>query len=139
MDSGIPPRSSRVEVFIQILDENDNNPFFLSEPKTLLIPEDTLPGQQIALIEAKDADFGEFGKITYLLDRISSQGKFSLDADTGMLKVSEKLDREEKQNYLLIIEAWDNYQYGFNNGESRNAFKHLKFVMIFPQSLILNY
>lgn len=91
-----------------------------------MIPEDTPPGRQVAIIEALDADSGEFGKITYLLDRISSQGKFSLDADTGILKVADKIDREEKSHYLLVIEAWDNYQYGFNNGESRNAFKHIK-------------
>lgn len=125
-DSGIPPRFSRVEIFIQILDENDNNPYFLSEPQSLLISEDTPVGRQVAIIEAKDADSGEFGKISYLLDRISSEGKFSIDADTGILKVSDKLDREEKHSYLLVIEAWDNYQYGFNSGESRNAFKHIK-------------
>lgn len=91
-----------------------------------MILEDTEPGRQVAVIEASDADSGEFGKITYLLDRLSSQGKFTIDADTGILKIADKLDREEKANYLLVIEAWDNYQYGFNNGESRNAFKHLK-------------
>lgn len=123
----MPPRSSRVEVFVQVLDENDNNPYFSAEPQFLLISESTLVGEEVARIEAHDADSGEFGKITYLLDRISSQGKFSLDADTGVLKVSDKLDREEKKNYLLVVEAWDNYQYGFNNGESRNAFKHLKY------------
>lgn len=125
-DSDIPPRSSRVELFIQILDENDNNPFFLPEPKVLVVAEDAYIGQRIAILEAKDSDSGEYGKITYLLDRISSQGKFSLDADTGVLKVADLLDRETKQNYLLVVEAWDNYQYGYNNGESRNAFKHIK-------------
>ncbi|RZC35307.1 cadherin-23 [Asbolus verrucosus] len=129
-DSGIPPRFSRVEIFIQILDENDNNPYFLVDPQSLLISEDTPPGRQVAIIEAHDADSGEFGKITYLLDRISSQGKFSLDADSGILKVSDKLDREEKHSYLLVIEAWDNYQYGFNSGESRNAFKHINVTIL---------
>ncbi|XP_015840656.1 cadherin-23 isoform X2 [Tribolium castaneum] len=129
-DSGIPARFSRVEIFIQILDENDNNPFFLGEPQSLLISEDTPVGRQVAIIEAKDADSGEFGKITYLLDRISSEGKFSIDADSGILKVSDKLDREEKHSYLLVIEAWDNYQYGFNSGESRNAFKHINVTIL---------
>ncbi|KAJ3665071.1 hypothetical protein Zmor_000585 [Zophobas morio] len=129
-DSGFPPRFSRVEIFIQILDENDNNPYFLLEPQSLLISEDTTVGRQVAIIEARDSDSGEYGKITYLLDRLSSQGKFSLDADTGILKVSDGLDREEKQNYLLVIEAWDNYQYGFSSGESRNAFKHINVTIL---------
>lgn len=126
IDSGVPPRSSRVELFIQVLDENDNSPIFMAEPSRLLLPEDMPIGTQVTVIEAQDADSGEYGKITYLLDRLSSQGKFSLDADTGVLKIADKLDREEKASYLLIVEAWDNYQYGFNNGESRNAFKHIK-------------
>ncbi|KAJ8962164.1 hypothetical protein NQ318_018121 [Aromia moschata] len=94
------------------------------------VPEDTQPGTQIAKLEAVDADSGEFGKITYLLDRLSSQGKFSLDANSGILKVADKLDREELANYLLVVEAWDNYQYGFNSGESRNAFKHLNITVL---------
>ncbi|CAG9827600.1 unnamed protein product [Diabrotica balteata] len=128
-DSGYPPRSTRVEVFSQILDENDNNPSFLPEPSALIIPEDIHVGTEIARVKAVDADSGEYGKITYLLDRLSSQGKFTLDGDTGILKVSDKLDREDKPNFLLIIEGWDNYQYGFNSGESRNAFKHINITI----------
>lgn len=60
-------------MYVQVLDENDNNPYFLSEPKALTIPENTSVGQTVAVFEAKDADSGDFGKITYLLDRISSQ------------------------------------------------------------------
>ncbi|CAH0553770.1 unnamed protein product [Brassicogethes aeneus] len=129
-DSGVPPRSSRVDLFVQILDENDNNPFFLPEPRILMVPEDTPVGSEVSVIKAKDSDSGEFGKITYLLDRISSQGKFVLDADTGVLRVADKLDREEKGNYLLVIEAWDNYQFGFNSGESRNSFKHINVTIL---------
>ncbi|XP_057660172.1 cadherin-23 [Diorhabda carinulata] len=128
-DSGFPPRSSRVELFIQILDENDNSPSFSPEPSTLIIPEDIHVGTEITKVEATDADSGEYAKITYLLDRLSSQGKFSLDSETGVLRVSEKLDREEKPTYLLIIEGWDNYQYGFNSGESRNAFKQINITI----------
>ncbi|KAK9884479.1 hypothetical protein WA026_007322 [Henosepilachna vigintioctopunctata] len=129
-DAGYPPRSSRAELFIQVLDENDNSPIFMSEPKKLFLPEDMPVGTQVSVIQAHDADSGEFGKITYLLDRISSQGKFSLDADSGALKIVDMLDREEKASYLLMIEAWDNYQYGFNSGESRNAFKHINVTVL---------
>ncbi|CAG9863718.1 unnamed protein product [Phyllotreta striolata] len=129
VDNGYPPRSSRTEIFVQILDENDNNPTFLPDPSALVIPEDIHVGTEIAKVNAVDADSGEYGKITYLLDRLSSQGKFTLDGNTGILKIADKLDREEKANFLLIIEGWDNYQYGFNNGESRNAFKHINITI----------
>ena len=37
-----------------------------------------------------------------------------------------ELDREQQPVYTLIIEAWDNYQFGFTSGESRNAFKQIR-------------
>lgn len=43
------------------------------EPTAVAVAEDAPIGQQIAVLKSRDADAGEFGKITYLLDRISSQ------------------------------------------------------------------
>ncbi|KAJ8730632.1 hypothetical protein PYW08_002045 [Mythimna loreyi] len=125
VDSGIPPRYSVVDLFIQVLDENDNNPIFESSAFEYRVLEDVEPGTTIANILARDADSGEFGKITYLLDRMSTQGKFLINADTGALTVSDWLDRETQATYNLVIEAWDNYQFGYLSGESRNAFKQI--------------
>jgi len=111
-------------------------------------------GSSVAIITAMDADSGDFGKITYLLDRLSSQvspihhdylhvhqhfstervkffyhdsfqEKFTIDTNNGVLKVADTLDREQSSTYNLIVEAWDNYQFGYVSGESRNAFKQI--------------
>ncbi|BFF92829.1 cadherin-23 [Drosophila madeirensis] len=124
-DSGLPPRSSLVDVYVTVLDENDNNPYFIGGSKNYTISEQAVPGTRVATLQAADADAGDFGKITFLMDRISSQGKFTIDADTGVLTVADRLDRETKDSYNLVIEAWDNYQFGFLAGESRNAFKQV--------------
>jgi len=124
-DSGVPARSSLVDVYITVLDENDNNPYFVGGSKNYTISENAPPGTRVATLQAGDADSGDFGKITFLMDRISSQGKFTIDADTGVLTVADRLDRELKDSYNLVIEAWDNYQFGFLAGESRNAFKQV--------------
>nr|XP_036674405.1 cadherin-23-like [Drosophila suzukii]XP_036674406.1 cadherin-23-like [Drosophila suzukii]XP_036674407.1 cadherin-23-like [Drosophila suzukii] len=124
-DSGVPARSSLVDVYITVLDENDNNPYFVGGSKNYTISENAPPGTRVATLQAGDADSGDFGKITFLMDRISSQGKFTIDADTGVLTVADRLDRESKDSYNLVIEAWDNYQFGFLAGESRNAFKQV--------------
>ncbi|KAF5272299.1 hypothetical protein FQR65_LT04956 [Abscondita terminalis] len=129
-DSGVPSRSSRVDLNIQVLDENDNNPYFLSDPNSLTVPENIEVGETIGVVKATDTDSGDYSKITYLLDRISAEGKFSIDSDTGSIKVAESLDREAKSSYLLVLEAWDNYQYGYHNGESRNAFKHINVTIL---------
>lgn len=123
LDSGYPQRTSLVDVFIQVLDENDNQPYFITDFQNLSIYENQPIGTQIAVIEADDADSGDFGKVTYLLDRLSSQGKFSIDPDSGVLKVADKIDREQKSSYMIVVEIWDNYQFGAASGESRNAFK----------------
>lgn len=73
MDNGVPSRSSLVDVFVQVLDENDNNPVFVSDVQNVTVMENARIGEPIAVIAAKDLDAGEFGKITYLIDRISSQ------------------------------------------------------------------
>ncbi|CAG4949111.1 unnamed protein product [Colias eurytheme] len=125
IDSGVPPRHAVVDLFIQVLDENDNNPVFESQPFEYHIKEDIEPGTIIANIIAKDVDSAEYGKITYLLDRMSTQGKFLINADTGALTVSDWLDRETQSTYNLVVEAWDNYQFGYLSGESRNAFKQV--------------
>lgn len=53
------------------------------------------------------------------------QGKFTIDTNSGVLKVADTLDREQTSTYNLIVEAWDNYQFGYVSGESRNAFKQI--------------
>ncbi|XP_043267778.1 cadherin-23 [Venturia canescens] len=128
-DSGIPPRSSLSEVYVQVLDENDNNPYFVTDLSNVTVSENSKIGTEITRIEAKDPDSGDFGKITFLLDRMSSQGKFAMHPETGSLTVADNLDWETKSSYVLIIEAWDNYQFGYTAGESRNAFKQIEVIV----------
>ena len=39
-----------------------------------------------------------------------------------MFTGSEPLDRESQDKYILIIEAYDNYHFGFTTGDSRHSF-----------------
>ncbi|XP_054716346.1 cadherin-23-like [Uloborus diversus] len=124
-DNGIPSLSGAADIFIQVLDENDNNPVFVSSATDFSVLEDAVIGTEVALVQATDADVGEFGKITYLLDTSSTQGRFKINKETGSITVASPLDREEKDIYTLVVQAWDNYDYGFATGESRKAFKQI--------------
>ncbi|XP_069185641.1 cadherin-23 isoform X4 [Procambarus clarkii] len=124
-DSGVPPRSNVADVVVQVIDENDNNPVFVNPPTNLTIREDAPPGTQVATVTAVDADSDDYGMVTYLLDRKSSHGKFKIDPDTGDITVASALNREELSTFILLIEAWDNYQFGYSTGESRNAFMQI--------------
>lgn len=128
-DNGIPPRSGFTNVSVQVLDENDNNPVFTEDIYAYLVPEDAPVGTQIAVIQATDADAGDYAKVTYLLDKKSAKGKFSINPRTGALTIAEPLDREDRDRYMLVVEAWDNYELGFSTGESRNAFKQISLTV----------
>ena len=146
------------EVYVQVLDENDNNPYFVTDIGNLTVMENAKIGTEVATIQARDPDSGDYGKITYLLDRVSSQasvlsivplshhkcielfnkfmedsrfvtqGTFAIHPETGALTVADLIDWEDKQTYVLVIEAWDNYQFGYTAGESRNAFKQIQYA-----------
>lgn len=62
--------------------------------------------------------------------RFVTQGTFAIHPETGALTVSDLIDWEDKQNYVLVIEAWDNYQFGYTAGESRNAFKQIQYANV---------
>ncbi|CAL4059672.1 unnamed protein product [Meganyctiphanes norvegica] len=124
-DSGVPARDNVVEVTVQVIDENDNNPVFVNPPANVTLREDAPIGTQVALVQAVDEDSGDYGRITYRLDRRSSEGKFRIDPDTGEITVAALINREESPAFNLIINAWDNYQFGFSSGESRNAFMQI--------------
>ncbi|KAF2362742.1 Cadherin [Trinorchestia longiramus] len=124
-DSGSPPRSSPVQLSIQVLDENDNAPQFINPPSRVVVREDAPPGTTILKMSATDADDGDFGLITFLLDPKSSQGMFKIDPETGDLVVAQALNREVVDHYNLVVEAWDNYRYGSATGGSRSTFTQL--------------
>jgi len=67
-----------------VLDENDNNPYFVSNVSNVNVMENSKIGTEIIVIQAADLDSGDYGKITYLLDRMSSQVK---DAKRHYLKL----------------------------------------------------
>ena len=58
-------------------------------------------------MKAKDADFGENARLTYKIER-SSYNKFRIDADTGLVQVTQSLNYEEQSTYGIQVVAVDN-------------------------------
>ena len=117
-DNGVPALSNYVDIVVEILDENDNSPLFVQQTTNITVREDTPPNAVIAKVEALDLDSGQFGQITYFLDRSSTYGgQFQIHPDSGELSTgSMPLDREAQDKYTLIVQAFDNYQFGFTTG-----------------------
>lgn len=64
-DSGVPSRASHVEVFVQILDENDNNPYFIGDITNITVREDAPIGKSCFVWEQMKFTFSQ--KITFVL------------------------------------------------------------------------
>ncbi|CAJ0940489.1 unnamed protein product [Ranitomeya imitator] len=93
-------------VKIQIEDVNDNNPTFLNHLEEIVIEENNVPGDLLLTLSASDEDSGSNGDISYyLLD--GDPKVFSIDSESGTLKVSISLDREMRSSYIVHAIAID--------------------------------
>lgn len=88
-------KSGSVEVDITITDANDNPPTFRFIPLAILISESALPGTPVYTLIADDPDVGSNKALTYVGS--SPEGKFVINAQTGVISTVGKLDFEEQQ------------------------------------------
>uniref|UniRef100_A0A8C5JTW1 Cadherin domain-containing protein n=1 Tax=Junco hyemalis TaxID=40217 RepID=A0A8C5JTW1_JUNHY len=66
--------------------------------------------RQIIQVEARDKDLGPNGEVTYSV--LTDTHQFAINSSTGVVYVSDQLDREAKANYTLKIEARDRAESG---------------------------
>ena len=93
-------------VSITVLDLNDNIPAFSSAKYHTAVPESVNIEHFLIRLNASDSDSGYFGSVSYLMVS-GSDGKFSIDAKTGVIRTQNPLDREKRDFYILSISAYD--------------------------------
>uniref|UniRef100_A0A8C3XKS4 Cadherin domain-containing protein n=1 Tax=Chelydra serpentina TaxID=8475 RepID=A0A8C3XKS4_CHESE len=96
---------SKIEVDIR--DENDNSPKLTLTSVSSPIPEDSLPGTVIALMNAYDKDAGENGKINCRIKEDSPFKLISSSKNYYKLLTDSTLDRERTPEYNITITATD--------------------------------
>uniref|UniRef100_A0A670IJV3 Cadherin domain-containing protein n=1 Tax=Podarcis muralis TaxID=64176 RepID=A0A670IJV3_PODMU len=94
-------------VDIKILDENDNAPEIILASLSSPIPEDSVSGTVIALINVKDRDSGENGKITCHLQSNVPFKIASISKNNYKIHTDSPLDREKASGYNITITATD--------------------------------
>ncbi|XP_042668130.1 protocadherin Fat 4 [Centrocercus urophasianus] len=106
-DRGSSPRTDTTTVNIVLKDVNDYIPTFELSPYNVNVPEnlETLP-KVILQVVARDDDQGLNSKLTYVLVSGNEEGAFILSA-SGELRLVQSLDREKKEQYVLLITAAD--------------------------------
>ncbi|CAM4709472.1 unnamed protein product [Lepidochelys kempii] len=109
-DGGSPPRSSKTRIAVQVLDANDNHPVFDKSSYQARLVENSPSGTLVIKLNATDMDEGPNGEVRYSLGSHNSDALrriFSIDYQTGEIRVQGNLDFEEASVYEIEVEAKD--------------------------------
>ncbi|XP_062416659.1 protocadherin alpha-8-like isoform X12 [Pungitius pungitius] len=113
MDGGTPLKSANINLTITVLDINDNRPNFSKEVYSVILQENVAVETIVIKVEATDVDEGANGEVVYSFGGdINSKvlELFSLDKDTGEIRVKGRIDYEKADVYRLDVQASDRGQ-----------------------------
>uniref|UniRef100_A0A3B5KVF5 Cadherin domain-containing protein n=1 Tax=Xiphophorus couchianus TaxID=32473 RepID=A0A3B5KVF5_9TELE len=113
MDGGAPSQSAQLNVTVKVLDTNDNRPIFSKEVYSAVLQENAVIDTVVIKVEATDLDEGPNADIEYAFgtDINSDLLKlFSLNTNTGEIRVSGLIDYETANVYKLDVQASDKGQ-----------------------------
>ena len=94
-------------VVIDIFDENDNTPEFVSAIYTATISENSEPGLEVTTVNATDRDSTSNAELMYRITEGNVGTKFDIDPDSGVVTLEASINREEVSFYSLTIVAVD--------------------------------
>ncbi|XP_053702208.1 protocadherin-10-like isoform X2 [Synchiropus splendidus] len=109
-DGGVPPRSGTASIIINVLDINDNAPQFSQPVFEVNVPENSAAGTVVMTLNATDLDEGANSQLVYsytLYTSEKTQELFSLDPNSGEIKVKGVIDFEESRSFEMHIQAQD--------------------------------
>ncbi|XP_029369145.1 protocadherin alpha-8-like [Echeneis naucrates] len=121
LDGGKPKKSGTVELFVDVLDVNDNMPVFPEGRYSVLLDENSPIGTTVIRVNATDLDEGSNGEISYSLGNnvdYRIQELFRVDPDTGDIIVQDLIDFEVEESYEVDIQASDKGSAPFRTDKS---------------------
>ncbi|KAL7848430.1 hypothetical protein AOLI_G00231480 [Acnodon oligacanthus] len=95
---------------VQVLDTNDNAPQFDKQVYSVELIENASIGTLLLKLNATDLDEGTNAEVEYsytLYTSEKTQEKFSLDPNTGEIRVRDMIDFEEVKSFDIYVEARD--------------------------------
>ncbi|XP_028397978.1 cadherin EGF LAG seven-pass G-type receptor 2-like [Dendronephthya gigantea] len=106
-DLGTPRQSSTVDVFINLIDENDCIPKFNETLYTFSVKENSARGTFVGTTNATDCDIGLNKKIKYSITSGNEDQAFQIVMSSGVIRVHGSLDYETNSLYMLQVMAED--------------------------------
>ncbi|XP_029917479.1 protocadherin alpha-C2-like [Myripristis murdjan] len=110
VDGGAPTRSGTARIIVRVLDTNDNSPQFDKQNYSIYMTENSPIGSLVVKLNATDLDEGSNSEIVYSYSLYTSekaQETFSLNVNTGEIRVKEMLNYEDLRVYNMEIIARD--------------------------------
>ncbi|XP_022108017.1 protocadherin Fat 1-like isoform X2 [Acanthaster planci] len=94
------------QIFVGLLDENDNAPIFSSSVYNESVSENTTLNTLLTRIQAIDPDTGINRQFSFSIMEPDIQS-FSIDPSSGIITLRQVLDRENRSIYNLTLQATD--------------------------------
>ncbi|XP_038055589.1 protocadherin Fat 1-like isoform X3 [Patiria miniata] len=94
------------QIFVGLLDENDNPPVFSSSVYNESVSENTTLNTLLTRVQAVDPDTGVNRQFTFSIDDADVQS-FTIDRASGIITLRQILDRENRSIYNLTLQATD--------------------------------
>ncbi|NXO25105.1 PCD17 protein, partial [Cisticola juncidis] len=110
LDGGDPPRSGTVQINVRLIDSNDNSPIFEAASYVVELPENAPLGTPVIDLNATDADEGTNGEVLYSFSGYAPErvrDLFSIDPQSGLIRVKGNLDYEESGLIEIDVQARD--------------------------------
>ncbi|XP_017570660.1 protocadherin alpha-C2-like isoform X3 [Pygocentrus nattereri] len=110
MDGGTPALSGSTTINVRVLDSNDNNPVFDSSVYKVKLLENSPKDTLVIKLNATDQDEGTNGEVFYSFSSYTPERvrqMFSMDTNTGEIRVRSNVDYEDTNSYEMYIQAMD--------------------------------
>ncbi|XP_048088489.1 protocadherin gamma-A11-like isoform X43 [Alosa alosa] len=111
-DSGSPSLSSQKTLTLKVSDVNDNAPEFSQSTYEAYVFENNPPGVSIFTVSARDNDWSQNARISYLLDESAWDGNpvssyISINAESGVVHAIRSFDYEQMKKIKICVKAQD--------------------------------
>ncbi|XP_076149190.1 protocadherin gamma-A5-like [Alosa pseudoharengus] len=111
-DEGVPSLSSRADLSLKITDVNDNAPVFVKSSYEASVSENNTPGLSIFTVRARDADWNQNARVSYILEESSNNGVpvssyVSVNAESGVIHAVRSFDYEQVKAFTFHVKAQD--------------------------------
>lgn len=127
-DRGEPAKYTQSQIYVKILDENDNAPIFDPKQYTASVAENASIGAMVLQVSAVDIDEGANGRVRFAIVGGDDNRDFMISEDSGIVRVSKNLNYERKSRYTLKVKAEDSAAdlgLAYDNEKGRNKLSHL--------------